>query len=145
MALAWRGRGSKELRAQLSEQGPQAHGLLRFVGSLMQQQQHERDKRDQDLRFDGVFAPAQAVANAQVLLDPFEEQPNLPARLVELRDLQRRGVHVLGGQHPRAMRRSTLARACSGTVISGSTTSAALPRKRVTKHAPCVSMQCPRL
>jgi hypothetical protein len=38
------------------------------------------------LRFDGVFGRAEERLNAQVLLDPFEEQFHLPAAFVELGD-----------------------------------------------------------
>ena len=41
-----------------------------------------------DLRLHGVFAVAEKTLDAQVLLDPFEEQLDLPATLVQGRNGQ---------------------------------------------------------
>ena len=49
-----------------------------------------------DLRFDGVLAVAQELLDAQVLFDPFEEQFDLPAVLVQGSDRQWRQHEVVG-------------------------------------------------
>ena len=48
--------------------------------------QHVCADRDPDLRLHGVLAGAQKRLDAQVLLDPFEEQFDLPALPVQLSD-----------------------------------------------------------
>ena len=54
-----------------------------------------------DLRLDGVLAVAQELLDSQVLLDPFEEQFDLPAVLVECCDGQRRQDKVVGQEDER--------------------------------------------
>ena len=54
-----------------------------------------------DLRLDGVLAIAQELLDSQVLLDPFEEQFDLPAFLVECCDGQRRQDKVVGQEDER--------------------------------------------
>ena len=54
-----------------------------------------------DLRLDGVLAVAQELLDAQVLLDPFEEQLDLPAVLVQGRNSQRRQHEVVGQEDER--------------------------------------------
>ena len=49
-----------------------------------------------DLRAHGVFARAEKGFDAQMLLDPFEEQFDLPAAAIELRDGQRGHGEVVG-------------------------------------------------
>ena len=48
------------------------------------------------LRLHGVLAVAQEMLDPQVLLDPLEEQLDLPAALVERTDGQRRQDRVVG-------------------------------------------------
>ena len=48
-----------------------------------------------DLRLDGVLAGAQEALDAQVLLDPLEEQFDLPAALVQGSNRQRRQRRVV--------------------------------------------------
>src|SRR5437762_343965 len=55
--------------------------------------------RDPDLRLDGIGGEAEDVLDPQVLLDPFEEQFDLPSALVELRDSQSRKVKRVGQQN----------------------------------------------
>ena len=54
-----------------------------------------------DLRLDGVLAVAQELLDSQVLLDPFEEQFDLPAILVKRCDRQRRQDKVVGQEYER--------------------------------------------
>lgn len=49
-----------------------------------------------DLRLYCVLAVADETFDAQMLLDPLEEQLDLPATLVECRDSQRRQCGVVG-------------------------------------------------
>ena len=51
---------------------------------------------DPDLRANGVFGDAVKGFDAQVLLDPFEEQFHLPSAAVELRDGQGRLAEIVG-------------------------------------------------
>ena len=57
-----------------------------------------------DLRLYRVLAGAQESLDAQVLLDPFEEQLDLPAALVERSDRQRRQRRVVGQENQRLAR-----------------------------------------
>ena len=51
-------------------------------GGLMQNaQQQEGDQRNIDLGAHGVFAAAEKAADLEVLLEPLEQQLDLPARL----------------------------------------------------------------
>ena len=56
------------------------------------------------LRFDGVLAVAQEPFDAQVVLDPFEEQFDLPTVLLKGGYLQRRQYKVVGQKHERLAR-----------------------------------------
>jgi len=67
-----------------------------FLGGLRQAQQQKGDQRDGDLDFDGIFAGAEEAGDPQGLLDPTEEQLDGPAALIELGDLRRRGVEIVG-------------------------------------------------
>ena len=57
-----------------------------------------------DLRFHRVLARAQKALDAQMLLDPFEEQFHLPAALVQCGDDQRRQSRVVGQKDQRLAR-----------------------------------------
>jgi hypothetical protein len=54
---------------------------------------------DPDLRLHGVVAGAVESFDSQMLLDPLEEQLDLPTALVELRDRERRQREVVGQEH----------------------------------------------
>ena len=63
--------------------------------------QHVRGHGAPDLRLDRVLARAQEVLDAQVLLDPFEEQLHLPAALVKRANGQGRQCRVVGQEDQR--------------------------------------------
>ena len=63
--------------------------------------QHAGGDSAPDLRLDGVLAGAQKALDAQVLLDPFEEEFDLPAAFVECGDGGRRQSGVVGEEHQR--------------------------------------------
>ena len=52
--------------------------------------------RDPDLRFDGVFGGAEERLDTQVLLDPLEEQFDVPAAFVERGDGLGREAEMIG-------------------------------------------------
>src|SRR5436190_23215227 len=57
-------------------------------GGLMQDaQQQKGDQRDIDLDAHGVLAAAEKAADLEVLLEPFEQQLDVPALFVELGDV----------------------------------------------------------
>lgn len=62
---------------------------------------HERvhGHDNSDLRLHGVDGCAIALLDSQMLLDPFEEQLDLPPRLVQLADGQRRRIEQVGRKH----------------------------------------------
>ncbi len=51
---------------------------------------------DPDLRLDGILAGAVEPLDPKMLVDPLEEQFDLPAATIQLRDGQRRQVEVVG-------------------------------------------------
>ena len=63
--------------------------------------QHIGGHRAPDLRLHCVLAGAQKTLDAQMLLDPFEEQLDLPTVLVKGGDHQGRQGRVVGQKHPR--------------------------------------------
>ena len=69
-----------------------------FLGVMGGAQDEEGDQGDVDLDFHGVFADAEEVFDFEVLLDPFEEQLDLPALFVERGDLFGRGLEVVGDE-----------------------------------------------
>ena len=73
--------------------------LERAGGGLMQDaQQQERDQRDIDLDAHGIFAAAEKAADLEVLLQPFEQQLDLPTLLIELGNFGGGAVQVVGDQ-----------------------------------------------
>ena len=54
---------------------------------------------DPDLRLYGVFGKPVKLFDTQVLLDPFEEQFDLPAAFVKLRDCCCRELKIVGKEH----------------------------------------------
>ena len=63
--------------------------------------QHVSRHSAPDLRLDGILAVAQELLYSQVLLDPFEEQFDLPTVLVECCDGQRGQDKVVGQEYKR--------------------------------------------
>ena len=61
--------------------------------------EHVGRYRAPDLRLHGVLAGAEEFLDSKVLLDPFEEQLDLPAALVKRGDSQRWQEHVVGEEH----------------------------------------------
>ena len=62
----------------------------RLLRGVRHAQQQIGDQGDGDLGSHGILASAEEAADLQGLLDPAEEQLDLPAHLVELGDLLRR-------------------------------------------------------
>ena len=87
----------KQRRAQLSQH--HAKALRSACAGAVQHEQQVGDEGCIDLNAHCVLALAQEALDLQVVLDPFEEQLDLPALLVELGDLRCAGVHIVGGQH----------------------------------------------
>ena len=71
-----------------------------------------------DLRLHRILAGAQKALDAQVLLDPLEEQLDLPAIFVQGRNAQRWQTGVVGQEHQRLAGDSgslnRMRRTCSG-------------------------------
>ena len=65
-------------------------------GGLQQAQQHEGDRRDIDLDADGVFAAPEKAADFEVLLEPFEQELDLPTLFIERGNLLGRPLGVIG-------------------------------------------------
>ena len=63
--------------------------------------QHVSGDGTPDLRFHGILAVADETLDAQMLLDPLEEQLDMPAALVERSDGQGRQRRVVGQKHQR--------------------------------------------
>lgn len=61
-------------------------------------QQEKRKQGTVDLQAHGIFRTAEIVLELQMLLDPFEEQLDLPALLVECSDLLGASFEVIGDQ-----------------------------------------------
>src|SRR5512138_3620768 len=70
-----------------------SHSLL---SSLGQTQDQVGDQGDGDLDADGIFRDTDEVLDSQGLLDPAEEQFDLPALFVEIGNLLCRSVEVVG-------------------------------------------------
>ena len=66
--------------------------------------QHVSGHGAPDLRLNRILARAQKVLDAQMLLDPFEEQFHLPTTLVQRGDGQGRQGRVVGQKHQRLSR-----------------------------------------
>ena len=64
-------------------------------------QQESGDECDIDLDFDGVFVAPHEAFDLEVLLDPFEQQLDLPAFFVKGGDLAGRAGQVIGDQDER--------------------------------------------
>ena len=68
------------------------------VQTPCQAQQQIGDHRGDDLQADGVIVVADKLANIEVLLDPAEQQFDLPAALVEGRNLDRCALEIVGDE-----------------------------------------------
>ena len=64
--------------------------------------QHINADGNPDLGFDGVDRGAQETLDVEMAFDPFEEEFDLPATLVESRDGGRRQGEVVGQKHQRS-------------------------------------------
>ena len=58
--------------------------------------EHVHTDGDSDLRFHRILVRAEKRLDAQMLLDPFEEQLHLPTAFVELGDGQSRKLEIVG-------------------------------------------------
>ena len=67
-------------------------------GLMQDAQQQKSDQRDIDLGAHGVVAAAEKAADLEVLLEPFEQQLDLPALLVELCDVGGGALEIVGDQ-----------------------------------------------
>src|SRR5437773_9415075 len=65
-------------------------------------QQDEGDHGCDELKANGVFGAAEKGADLQMLLDPSEQQLDLPTCLVEGGDFRSRALEIVGdeGEHP---------------------------------------------
>ena len=72
---------------------------------LVKDGNHEIDRHgDPDLGFDGIGTRSEVVLDAQVSLDPAEEEFDVPAHPVELGNGERRDVEVVGQENQVAAR-----------------------------------------
>src|SRR6516162_7541248 len=67
-------------------------------GVMQDAQQHKSDQRDINLDAHGVLVAAEKAADLEVLLEPFEQQLDVPALFVELCDLDGGPLQVVGEQ-----------------------------------------------
>ena len=81
-----------ELRQE--ERGAGAEGA--GGGGMQQAQQHEGDQRGIDLGPDGVLAAPEKAADFEVLLEPFEQELDLPTLFIERGNLLGRPLGVIG-------------------------------------------------
>jgi hypothetical protein len=68
------------------------------AGVVQDAQQHKGDQRDIDLDAHSVFTASEKAADLEVLLEPLEQQLDLPSLFVELCDLEGRSLQVVGKQ-----------------------------------------------
>src|ERR1700681_3293591 len=65
-------------------------------------QEQVGDHRSDDLQTNGVVVLAHELAEVEMLLDPAEQQLDLPAALVERRNLDRRAFEIVGDESDRS-------------------------------------------
>src|SRR5258708_6145779 len=95
------GDGSSGEQAGADEFGEADGGHLEEAVSGGAAQQQIGDHGGEELQSDGVWAAAEEGPDLEMLLDPSEQQLDLPAPLVEAADLDARSLQVLGPQaHP---------------------------------------------
>ena len=88
------------------EAGDEGFGasLVHGSGGLAEQaEQQIGDQGGVNLGFDGVFGSPEEAFDLEVLLDPFEQQFDLPALLVECCDLAGRAVVIIGDERERGL------------------------------------------
>jgi hypothetical protein len=73
--------------------------VTQFCPEFVVGKQKERDDRDPDLSHNRVPAGAQEGLDLEVLLDPFEEELNLPPLTVDIGNGPRRKVKDIGDKH----------------------------------------------
>ena len=78
------------------EPGEREQACLGQLRPVSDPEDEESDQRDGDLRLDCVLAGAEKALDLEVLLDPAEEQLDLPASLVELGDALGRRLEIVG-------------------------------------------------
>src|SRR5260370_18054017 len=67
-----------------------------FIGVVSQTQEQKGGQRDRDLNANGVFGSSQEVADLQGLLDPSKEQLDGPSTLVQVGDVLRACLKIIG-------------------------------------------------
>ena len=72
---------------------------IQFELLLDDRHQHVHADGDPDLRSHGVLRGAVKTFDSQMLLDPFEEQLDLPSAFVQRADCQRRQRELIGQEH----------------------------------------------
>lgn len=84
------------------EAGKECFGVgCRVDGGPEEAQQDEGDEGDVDLRFDGIFVAAKEAFDLEVLLDPLEQQFDLPALFIESGHFAGRAGEVVGDEDER--------------------------------------------
>src|SRR5215813_4396365 len=84
---------------ELADEFGEAQGRhLQTMQARRDAQQQIGDHGCQDLQADGVLVVAEELADGEMLLDPAEQQLDLPARLVEGGDLDRRALEIVGDE-----------------------------------------------
>src|ERR1700751_102068 len=102
-------------------------------------QQDEGNHGGQDLQADGVLGSAEEASDVEVLLDPSEQQLDLPPRLVESSDLDGRPRRVIGHQGEPLATAALDADQTQGEVEAGS--AAGRPHDQgVAEHGEAVSL-----
>src|SRR5436305_11700209 len=66
------------------------------VGVMCQSQQHECDECNRDLNADGILGCSKEVADFEGLFNPPKEQLDRPSTLVQVRDLLRACIQIVG-------------------------------------------------
>ena len=91
---SWRGPGAageveavEEADPEPCKKGAGSRLVAAGVSHPVEVQEDEGDEGDEDLDFDGILGAAEEGFDLQVLLDPLEEELDLPALLVERGDL----------------------------------------------------------
>src|SRR5690242_13622032 len=75
---------------------PVQAGVGRARGLLSDSDQEESDQSSDDLELDGIFRGSQELLDPEVLLDPLEEQFDLPPGLVEIGDFDGGCGEIIG-------------------------------------------------
>ena len=80
-----------------SDEAGEGEGLFDgFLCCLSHSEEDVADQGDEELCAHAVFGGCEEVADLEVLLDPFEEQLDLPALFVEFCDVFGGGVEIVG-------------------------------------------------